>query len=476
MQLSSIDFLLFATIIAAVNYLLPSSRRTVWLLLCSYVFYLTWSPWLVGMLIVFTLVNFVWGQVISCGPSPKQKQVLLWLGITFNLSYVAVLKYVDFFRRVAERLFSISNLQDLSVLRILVPIGLSYLMLQAIGYLIDVQKGRLQAETNLLDFALYFAYFPKLLSGPIEYARTFLPFLKQHRPITSHDIQHGLYLILEGLVRKRIIADLLLSSRPEMLFTEPVSFGQCNLFLWLFASTYALYMDFSGYTRIARGISSLLGITLSPNFAAPFFSTSITEFWNRWHMTFSRWLRDYIYLPFSISLIKKTRSPEHILTIATPIGATVFASALWHEVAAHHLIWAGILGLLLTAEQYRKVRYPNIDRRRTTLTLTLWRLVFLMMFSVAVVSFLYPIDKVFDIWSALFVEADFLFEPVTLRIFILIIPAILWEWLHYRSDNEFFMFDAPWWVCSILLTLSIILLVLVITTDLSTIPFIYQGF
>ena len=178
-------------------------------------------------------------------------------------------------------------------LQIIIPLGLSYYVLQNISYLVDVYRGQIPASTNRVDFSLYLAYFPKMVAGPIERARTFLPILARPRRVDNQALSRSLILILVGLVRKLLIGDLLFAHIPWEAFTgEPGVFSKIELIAWLTVYAFALYNDFAGYTLIVRGVSGFFGIELSPNFRAPYFSRNFTEFWNRWHITLSEWLRD----------------------------------------------------------------------------------------------------------------------------------------------------------------------------------------
>jgi alginate O-acetyltransferase complex protein AlgI len=187
-------------------------------------------------------------------------------------------------------------------LQILVPLGLSFYVLQTISYLVDVYRGQLKAERNWMNFALYLAYFPKIIAGPIERARSFLPKLAPARIVDNSMISRGVSLIFVGMVRKLLIADTLTAFILPDVFEVPAKYTPPELIGWLVIYAFALYNDFAGYTDIVRGISGLFGIELSSNFRVPYFSRNFTEFWSRWHITLSEWLRDYIYFPLSRAL------------------------------------------------------------------------------------------------------------------------------------------------------------------------------
>jgi len=186
------------------------------------------------------------------------------------------------------------------------------------------------AEPDVVHFALYLAYFPKLLAGPIERARSFLPRLTAAGDVTNDVLARSATLIVIGIGRKLLIADPLFSRIPAEVTVDPLQYPAPRLLVWLVAYAFALYNDFAGYTDIVRGVSGLFGIELSRNFAAPFFSRNFTELWTRWHITLSSWLRDYIYFPLSRALVRRNPNATHFVTLFVPPMVTMLVSGLWH--------------------------------------------------------------------------------------------------------------------------------------------------
>jgi D-alanyl-lipoteichoic acid acyltransferase DltB (MBOAT superfamily) len=230
------------------------------------------------------------------------------------------------------------------------PIGFSFYILQIISYLIDIQRGQLKAERDFIHFALYLTYFPKMLAGPIERARNFLPQLKQARLVDKNAIEQGLYLILLGLLRKIVIADHLAKLRPTDIFSKPENYTSLERAVWLLVFAFIIYNDFAGYTSIIRGVSCLLGIQLSPNFRQPFLARSFSDFWTRWHISLSEWLRDYIFYPVRRWLMQ-LHWPGWIALIV-PSMLTMLASGFWHGAYLALLLWGFLHGLYLVIEQF----------------------------------------------------------------------------------------------------------------------------
>ncbi len=228
--------------------------------------------------------------------------------------------------------------------QILIPIGFSFYTLQAISYLVDVYQKHIPVEDDLIDFAVYLAYFPRLLSGPIERGKAFLPQLKNPRLVDNQMVSEGGWLILSGLFRKLVLASLLFTLIPEGIFTRPLEYSVSDRWTSLLVYGFWLYNDFSGYTSLARGISLLFGIRLSPNFRQPFFSRTMLEFWNRWHMSLSFWLRDYIFFPIQRSLGRRGLSSGSLARIALPPVATMLVSGLWHNATFSLAAWGLLHG------------------------------------------------------------------------------------------------------------------------------------
>lgn len=355
-EIVSLNFFLLASITVVIYYVLTPRAQTVWLLLISYFFYATWNWKYVAILLGFTIFNFFIAQQISRSKS-------LWL---LSLSVIVNASALIFVKLLASpnalSLFASAALETLT--SILIPVGFSFYILQIISYLIDVHRGQIQSEDNFIHFALYLAYFPKMLSGPIERAKNFLPQLKRERIVDKQAVEQGLYLILLGLLRKIVIADHLSAMLPTDIFSKLENHTSLDRIIWLMIFAFVIYNDFAGYTSIVRGVSCFLGIQLSPNFRQPFFARSFSDFWTRWHITLSEWLRDYIFFPIRRWLMK-IRSPLW-MGLVIPSLATMLVSGFWHHASFALLLWGFLHGLYLVTEQvlqqawlFPKARYSS---------------------------------------------------------------------------------------------------------------------
>ena len=383
-------------------------------------------------------------------------------------------------------------------LLLLVPIGLSFSAVQMISYLVDVHNRILKPEERWLDFALYVVYFPKILSGPVERARLILPMLKQPKALDAHAAERNFWLIVVGVVRKIVLADSLSSIIPAAIFLHPETFAGQDLVVYLLAYAFVIYNDFAGYTSIVRGVSGFFGIELSNNFKLPYFSRSISEFWERWHISLSNWLRDYIFFPTSRALLKKIPKRDNITNLVVPPIVTMLVSGMWHGLSWNFLLWGGLHGLYLFIERLSTLWSP----RRLLNELPKWRQVLsaLGVFVLVVLTWIpFRMDLV-TAWHYLsrmptaiiwikqlfwFIREKLAgtvawndwygFSFLDIRVFLLLIPALLLDWKQSRSKDETFFTKWPVWGKA--LFLAVLTLVLILLSFAGTgAPFIYVGF
>jgi alginate O-acetyltransferase complex protein AlgI len=340
MEIISQQFAVFTLATLGVYYLLPRRGQNVWLAACSLYFAASWRWEYAAFLSGSILVNYGLGRKIA--GSLKSKKLWLIIGITLNTAGLLLFRfaasgYVDLLFRLLTGGSSLTT-------QILIPIGFSFYTLQAISYLVDVSQKQIPVEEDLIDFGVYLAYFPHLLSGPIERAKTFLPQLKNERLVKNDMLAEGGWLILSGLFRKLVIASLLFSMIPVGVFQHPHDFAVTDRWIALLVYGFWLYNDFAGYTSLVRGVSLLFGIRLSPNFKQPFFSRTMLEFWNRWHLSLSFWLRDYIFFPIQRNLVRRGYSSNSLARIALPPLVTMLVSGLWHNATLSLLSWGLLQG------------------------------------------------------------------------------------------------------------------------------------
>lgn len=474
MSITSLEFAGFVVLTLFVYYLLPRRPQNVLLLGASYVFYISWSGWYALVLAVLTLVNFALAPRLRREAQPRR--ALLWIGIGINLLALAIFKYESFFvpdLRAALNTWGVET--GIGGVDFLLPVGMSFYIVAVISYLIDVYRGQMDACRDLVDFALYMAYFPRLLSGPIERAREFLPRLAAPRFVDNEVLSRSFALIVIGVVRKIVLADTLFAMLPPDLWQEPRKYSSPQLIAYLLVYAFALYNDFAGYTGVVRGVSGLFGITLSPNFNIPYFARNLSEFWNRWHITLSHWLRDYIYFPTSRVLLRRNPTLTNVPNIFIPPLLTMLASGLWHGPGWGMLLWGALHGLYLIVERllalWHPVGPPHVQPwwRQGIATLIVFGLVLL-----AWVPFRAPdVSTALDYWQGM-VNLSNLSRP-SLRILIILIPAFWLDWVQYRRTDELVFLRWPRLVQATLLAIAILAIFLMSQADTGA-PFVYQGF
>jgi D-alanyl-lipoteichoic acid acyltransferase DltB (MBOAT superfamily) len=344
MLFNSIVFVAFMSVVFLVYPRLSLRRQNVFLLAASYVFYGYWDWRFNLLLLISTAVSFLAGKRIHASEEPKQRKLLLSVCVIMNLGILASFKYFNFFVESAAALLTTIGFQPhIPVLRVILPVGISFYTFQTMSYVIDVYRGNCRAEENIVNFALFVSFFPQLVAGPIERATNILPQLSKPRKVTTEKVLEGLNLVLLGYFKKVAIADTL-GPMVESIFSTPGEASTGQLWTGVYAFTFQIYGDFSGYTDIARGISRMLGVELMENFNAPYLSRNITEFWRRWHISLSTWLRDYLYIPLGGNRAGKARTYRNLLI-------TMLLAGLWHGAAWNFVLWGLLHGIYLAAHR-----------------------------------------------------------------------------------------------------------------------------
>jgi D-alanyl-lipoteichoic acid acyltransferase DltB (MBOAT superfamily) len=352
MLFPTITFAVFFLLVYVANWLLmPRFRLWKWFIIAvSYVFYGWWDWRFVLLLVAATFVNQALGVRIARARTlrggARAAKAWLVLSVLANLAALAYFKYVDFFAVNLDHLLGSVGLgAPLPLLRILLPVGISFLMFRVLTYTVDIYRGQL-APASTLDFGVYVAFFPYLLAGPIARARDFLPQLSSPRDPRGVDAGRAFTLILGGLAKKLLIADYLSTHIVNGVFASPQSFSSWETLWGILAYSVQIYCDFSAYSDIAIGIALLLGFELPENFNAPYTARTIQDFWRRWHITLSSWLRDYLYIPMGGS--RKGRGRTYLNLVATFLLA-----GLWHGAGWTFMFWGGMHGVGLALERAR---------------------------------------------------------------------------------------------------------------------------
>ena len=346
MIFNSLQYFGFLLAFVLLYWQLGSKYRTKLLLAGSYYFYGSWDYRFLSLLILSTLTDFTVGILLEQSNDLTQRRRLVALSLILNLGVLAAFKYFGFFIESAGSLLAEVGLNpNDALLRFALPVGISFYTFQSMSYSIDVYRGHIAACRNLINFATYVAYFPQLVAGPIERANNLLPQIERTDadPPTSATVISGTTLIGLGLVKKVVIADQLAPLVDEV-FTAPERFSPLQVLAGVIAFSIQIYGDFSGYTDIARGSSRLLGIELKRNFRRPYAATSITDFWRRWHISLSDWLRDYLYIPLGGNRASSILTYRNLLL-------TMLLGGLWHGAGWNFIVWGALHGVALAAHR-----------------------------------------------------------------------------------------------------------------------------
>ena len=497
MTITSLAFAVFCALAILVYWRLPQRFRTGWLFAVSTAFIVTWSWELAGIFLVVATVNFTLGKWLAI--AERRQRILLWIGIGFNVLVLLALKYSGFYiSPLADLLARLGFRAGTGGLALLVPIGLSFIVVQMISYLVDISHRLLVPEARWLDFALYVVYFPKVLSGPIERARLLLPMFRQPKPLDAQTSQRYFWLIVMGLFRKLVIADTLSAMIPGTLFQSPANYAAQDLAVYLLAYAFVIYNDFAGYTSIARGVSGFFGIELTSNFNLPYFSRNIAEFWERWHISLSNWLRDYIFFPLSRALRKRIPNPDHVVNLAIPPVVTMLVSGAWHGLAPNFLVWGLLHGVYLMVGRIsvqwspRKLPGEFPKWRQVLSALGLFALVTLtwIPFRMDLATAWQYLSRMFtpsawakpDLWllqrylaGNATVNNWSVFHLPDIRVFILVIGVLLFDWLQARRKDEAFLIHWPAWASALFLMVLGLAIFLFSLAETGA-PFVYQGF
>ncbi|MDP7062557.1 MAG: MBOAT family O-acyltransferase [Planctomycetota bacterium] len=364
-------FLAFFAMVFSLHWLLRgASLRKAWLLLSSYAFYAAWDWRFLGLIWLSTIVDYVAGLGIAATEAPKSRKRWLQLSLAANLGILGFFKYYGFFLDSTARLLhSIGFEANLPTLQIILPVGISFFTFQTMSYSLDIYYRRLQPTRSLLDMGLFVGFFPQLVAGPIVRAADFLPQLRAPQGLTSIAFKPALLLFLSGFIKKAVISDNI-APMVEAYFEDPSLWTSSAA--WIAVPGYAvqIYCDFSGYSDMAIACAAMLGYRLCLNFNAPYLASDIRDFWRRWHISLSTWLRDYLYIPLG-------GNRGGAFAVQRNLALTMLLGGLWHGASWNFVIWGGLHGLALALQRSWErgfgVRLPdNLLRRLISSAFTLW--------------------------------------------------------------------------------------------------------
>lgn len=343
MIFNSITYLVFFTILFAIYYIVKSKYRNLVLLIASYIFYGYNNPYNLLLLFGITLISYFSGMLVNNSQKDKSKKIIIFIGTTIIIGTLLYFKYSLFILQNINNIFNSS----FSIENLVVPLGLSFFTLQSITYPIDLYRKNIKVEKNIIRFALFVSFFPQVLSGPIGKSKEMLPQFKENHIFKLEEVRKGFFIVLHGLFKKLVIADLL-AIGINNVYSNLSSFTGIPLLITVFMYSLQIYFDFSSYSNIAYGCGKMLGYELNKNFNLPYLADSIKNFWARWHMSLSTWFKEYLYIPLGGNKKGLIRTFINLIVVFV-------ISGLWHGAAYTFIVWGLIHALFQIIERLFKI-------------------------------------------------------------------------------------------------------------------------
>jgi D-alanyl-lipoteichoic acid acyltransferase DltB (MBOAT superfamily) len=357
MFFNSFSFAIFLPIVFVLYWFVfnkTKSTQNALLIVASYYFYSCWDWRFLFLLVFSTFLDYYTGIKIEKAKTEMGRKFWFWLSITINLGFLAIFKYYNFFAASFSELLNGFGLQtNPLLLKVILPVGISFYTFHGLSYVIDIYLKRIKAEYNFVDYSLFVSYFPLLVAGPIERATHLLPQVKVKRTFDYEKAKEGVYQIIWGLLKKVVIADTC-ATYANAIFDHYQSMNSLSLLLGAFYFAFQIYGDFSGYSDMALGMSKLFGLDLLRNFNYPYFSRDIAEFWRRWHISLSSWFRDYVYIPLGGSRGSKLKQVRNVFVI-------FLLSGFWHGANWTFIAWGFINALYFLPLLLRDTNRSNIE-------------------------------------------------------------------------------------------------------------------
>jgi D-alanyl-lipoteichoic acid acyltransferase DltB (MBOAT superfamily) len=413
------------------------------LLIASYIFYGAWDWRFLILLWLSTIVDFLIGWLIGntddSTSGKTRRKIFLTISIAFSLSLLGFFKYFNFFTESFVNLLQMFGFQvDPVTINVILPVGISFYTFQSMTYTIGIYRKQLNPTKNLLNFSVFVAYFPQLVAGPIERAKNLIPQIEKSRHLNLDQIATGVYLILWGFFKKIVIADNL-GKIADQVFNNYTNYQGIDIILGVLAFSFQIYGDFSGYSDIARGLSRMMGIELMVNFRLPYLALSPSDFWARWHISLSTWLRDYLYIPLG-------GNRKGTLNTYRNLAITMLLGGLWHGAAWNFVIWGayhGLIQILFRIFEKRPIQFDPWSGKYSPLYV-IFRL--LLMFSLTLLGWLFfRADSIQQI-SYMLTHLSFISSPESMEFFNTLIfftaPLIVVQVIQYATRDLLILLKA----------------------------------
>ncbi len=465
---------LFLVLFAAFLLIYTAMRRfrtakMLFVILFSLYFYYKSSAEYCFILLGVCVADFVLGLLMDRTTSKAGKRCIVGLNILIN---IGMLVYFKYFNLLFETIANFSG-QKFDALDIILPAGISFFTFRSISYIVDIYRGDIKACRDFLAYTFYLTFFPPLLAGPVVRAKDMLPQV-QANPVASRTmVSEGLFLIMCGLVKKVIVADFISQNFVDRIFDNPSLYSGFENMMGIYGFVIQLYCDFSGYSDMAIGIALLLGYRFLDNFDSPFKSQSPTEFWHRWHISLSSWLRDYVYIPMGGN--RKGRPRQHV-----NLMTTMLVGGLWHGASWMYVIWGGIQGLFLVGHKSAKAVLPELSEEKKSQR---WRVALniFLTFNLIALSFVFfrarSMETVKDMATQIFTSFHLSVAPQFIEGYLMIVLAMVFGYLmHFAPARWTRRLKARYHLLPLLvqaLILAIVILIIIQVRSSDIVPFIY---
>jgi len=440
MQFNTLHFAIFFIIVYLIYVVLRQKWQNLLLLLAGYVFYSFWDWRFLSVIIISTILNYYLGIKIEASTDEKKRKFFMVWAVCLNLAILGFFKYSGFFVANFQALLGFVGIHtSRASLNIVLPLGISFYTFIVMTYTIDINRGAMKPTRNFLDFALFVSFFPTLVAGPIERARNLLPQIQNKRAITREQFYEGCWLIFWGLYKKIVVADNLAKiTRP--VFEEAGHYAGREVLLAAYAFAFQIYADFSGYSDMARGLARLMGFELMANFNAPFFARNVYDLWQRWHISLTTWIKEYVFYPLALAKFRGRQLPAPLVIILT-----WSLMGFWHGASWKFVLWGLYHGALVVIYSRLKpylsgitINNPFLKRVVTAaqifLIFNLFCLGILFFACGSVSQVLYSFKQIF------FYGSGTLGLDLSM---IAMIPFLVLEYRQFRSDDELVLFKWP---------------------------------
>ena len=449
MLFNSFPFAYFFLSLLPLYWLLPRRGQNFLLLAGSYFFYGCWDPRFLSLLIISTVMDFACGLAVDRIESPSKRKLFVALSMALNLGMLGYFKYANFFAESLQAmLLKMGWHASLTHLNVILPIGISFYTFQSMSYVIDVYRKDIKPTRNIFEFAAFVSFFPHLVAGPIMRPTTLLPQIENPRRFNADQFYRGAYLIFWGLTKKVVVADNLAPIVNDIFGRwQTVDGGLALLAIYAFA--FQIYCDFSGYTDAARGISKCLGFELALNFNLPYFATSPKDFWARWHISLSTWLRDYLYIPLGGSRGGQGALYRNLML-------TMVIGGLWHGAAWTFVAWGFYQGAILIGHRLAEPWLKKIDPTEPV-ERACWKILRIVVtFHLVCLGWLLfrasSMEQAWGMLSAIWLRPSIPLASMLLPVLICVVPLLLVQLAQHAAKDLEVVMRTPWYVRSVFYT------------------------